>query len=334
MSPHVEATLVLFFAFIIDLIIGDPQYKWHPVRMIGMGIASCLKILKRIGLKGRGAGVLLTLNMIFVSVAGYTLIHFALLMAHPLASFSFNLFICYSFLALRDLFNHIKPVTKSLESNDLYGARKAISMVVGRDANSLDNAGITRAAIETMAENFVDGFLSPVFWYAAGSITGTLTGVQPAFIGISFMIIFKTASTLDSMVGYKNEEFIKIGWAGARLDDVMNFIPARLSMINFFIGSWLTRLKPVDGIKITMRDRLKHDSPNSAHAESFVAGALNVRLGGPTKYPEGIKDKPWLGGEYPDPGIRHIAMTMKLLSISSWAVVISGCLMVLILWHR
>jgi adenosylcobinamide-phosphate synthase len=322
MFPHIETTLVLFLAFILDFFIGDPAYRWHPVRIMGREIISCLSLLKWIGLKGKGAGVLLTLSIVFISIVVYSLIHFTLLMSHPLACFSFDLFICYSCLALKDLFNHITPVIESLGADDIYGARKAIGMVVGRDVNALDKAGVTRAAIETMAENFVDGFLSPVFWYGAGSFAGILAGIEPVFMGISFMIIFKTASTLDSMVGYKNEEFIKIGWAGARLDDVMNFIPARLSLIVLFIGAWFTRLKPVDGMRVAFRDRLKHDSPNSAHSESFVAGALNIRLGGPTIYPDGLKDKPWLGGKYGDPGIRHIPMTMRLLTTSSWLAMI------------
>jgi len=320
-----NAPSIILLAFLIDALIGDPEYSRHPVRIIGRGIISCLSLLKRIGLKGRGAGVLLTVTMVFLSVAVYALIHYTLLMAHPFASFSFDLFVCYSCLALKDLFNHITPVIEALESDDLNRARMAIGKVVGRDVASLTRAGVTRAAIETLAENFVDGFLSPVFWYAVGCIAGTLAGIEPVFMGISFMIIFKTASTLDSMAGYKNEEFIKIGWAGARLDDAMNFIPARLSLMILFLGAWLSSLNPVDGLRTALRDRLKHDSPNSAHAESFVAGALNIRLGGPTRYPEGIKDKPWLGGEYADPDVRHITMTIRLLKVSSWIAIIAVC---------
>jgi adenosylcobinamide-phosphate synthase len=319
------ALSIILLAFLSDILIGDPEYRWHPVRIIGRGIGFCLRLLKRMGLKGRGAGVILTLSMVFISIAVYALIHFTLLMAHPFASFFFDLFICYSCLALKDLFNHITPVIEALKSDDLKRARMAVRMVVGRDVASLDRSGVTRAAIETLSENFVDGFLSPVFWYVAGCIAGTLGGIEPVFAGVSFMIIFKTASTLDSMTGYKNEEFINIGWAGARLDDVMNFIPARLSLIILFFGAWISGLNPVDGLRAAFRDRLKHDSPNSAHAESFVAGALNIRLGGPAKYSEGIKDKPWLAGEYSDPDIRQIMMNMKLLKDSSWIVIMIAC---------
>ncbi|HJX34362.1 MAG TPA: adenosylcobinamide-phosphate synthase CbiB [Desulfatiglandales bacterium] len=328
MSDHVEAPLVLFLAFVLDMLMGDPEYDWHPVRIMGRGIMRCLSLLKRIGIKGRAAGCVLTLVMVFISLSVYALIRFILLMAHPIISFLFDLFVCYSCLALKDLFDHIRPVIKALESEDLYEARKNTGMVVGRDVNTLDMAGVTRAAIETMAENFVDGFLSPVFWYVAGCVAAKTIGVSPVSAGISLMIVFKAASTLDSMIGHKNEEFLKIGWAGARLDDAMNYMPARLSLIILFFGSWLNRLHPIDGLRVAIRDRLKHDSPNSAHAESFVSGALNIRLGGPTKYTEGIKDRPWLGSEYPDPNVKHITMSMGLLKISSWiAIIIAGVIL-------
>lgn len=321
-----ETSSAILIAFLIDALIGDPQYRLHPIRIMGTGIEVCLMLLKRIGFKGRIAGVLLTLIMALAPIGVYGLVRFALLKTHILVAFIFDIFVCYSCLALKDLFNHIIPVIKALESGDLYSARKAVGMVVGRDVKSLDRSGVIRASIETMAENFVDGFLSPVFWYVAGSIVGRLTGFGPVFMGMSLMIIFKTASTLDSMVGYRNEEFINIGWAGARLDDVMNFIPARISLIVLFMGAWLGRQRPVDGMRTAMRDRLKHDSPNSAHAESFVAGALNIRLGGPTRYPDGTKEKPWLGSEYPDPGLGHIPMTIRLLNISSWLTIAAACI--------
>jgi adenosylcobinamide-phosphate synthase len=119
-----------------------------------------------------------------------------------------------------------------------------------------------------------------------------------------------------------NQKYIRFGWAGARLDDLINFIPARLSVVILFLGSYICRLHPVDGFRRAMKDRLKHDSPNSAHAESFVAGALNVRLGGPTRYREGLKEKPWIGESYLDPGPEQIAMTTRLLLYCGWIAVL------------
>jgi adenosylcobinamide-phosphate synthase len=195
-------------------------------------------------------------------------------------------------------------------------------MIVGRDVNSLDEKGVIRAAIETLAENFVDGFLSPVFWFCAGCMIGIYVDIDPAFSGILFLIIFKVASTLDSMVGHKTEELIEIGWAGARLDDVMNYIPARISLILLFLGAIFSGLHPLCGLKTSLRDRLKHDSPNSGHSESFVAGAIMARLGGPLKYPEGLKEKPWLGAEFPDPGLGDINRVIRLLMITALLIIV------------
>ena len=151
-------------------------------------------------------------------------------------------------------------------------------MVVGRDVRFLDEKGVCRASVETLAENFVDGFLSPLFWCLMGAVLANLLGLSPIKTAMSFMLAFKVASTLDSMVGYKNPDYIDFGVAGARLDDIMNFIPARFSLIILFVGAGISGFHPVNGLKAAMGDRLKHESPNSAHAESFVAGALDIRL--------------------------------------------------------
>lgn len=179
-----------------------------------------------------------------------------------------------------------------------------------------------RAVVETLAENFVDGFLSPLFWYVCGGVMAHIAGLPQVTTAVGCMLVFKATSTLDSMVGYRNMEFIEFGWAGAKLDDVMNFLPARLSLLILLVGAWICRLNPLEGIRTARRDRLNHDSPNSAHAESFVAGALHVQLGGPTVYPEGKKEKPWLGEGNPDPLPIHIRKTKRLLRCSAWVGVI------------
>ena len=239
----------------------------------------------------------------------------------PLFGIAFDLYVCYSCLALRDLVTHTELVTRALERRNLPDARASVAMVVGRDVQFLDEEGISRAAIETLAENFVDGFFSPVFWYLVGGICGHLFGFSAVPAALGFMIAFKAASTMDSMVGYKDAEFLEFGWTGARLDDIMNFIPARLSLLVLFAGAWVSNLNAKEGIQTAMKDRLKHASPNSAHAESFVAGALHIRLGGPTVYPTGKKEKPWLGEGNPDPEPSQIRRTASLLIRTAWLAV-------------
>ena len=184
-----------------------------------------------------------------------------------------------------------------------------------------------------MAENFVDGFFTPLFWFLTGGILAYILGFSPVMLALSFMIASKVGSTLDSMVGYKSSEYIEFGKAGARLDDFINFLPARLSLIALFLSAGLTGLHPVNGLKTALKDRLKHDSPNAAHAESFVAGALKIRLGGPTVYHDGLKEKPWLGEGYADPTMEQVYKTTTLIRVSSW-VSMAMTLAVLLLAKR
>ncbi len=309
---------VIFFAFLLDLLIGDPQYSYHPVRIIGRGVTLFSKRLRRIGLEGKWGGTLLVLILETLTLAVFILIHIVLRGLHPLCGLGFDLFICYSCLALRDLFIHIRPVIQSLEAGDLSRARDDIARVVGRDPRYLDREGVTRAAMETLAENFVDGFLSPLFWYAVGGVVALLAGYSPLMPALCLMLAFKVASTLDSMVGYKDQEYSEFGWAGARLDDLMNFLPARISLTILFLGAWVGGLNPMDGLRVALRDRLKHESPNAAHAESFTAGVFHLRLGGPTTYSYGHKIKPWLGDGDGVPGPVHIRKMTGLVNRSAW----------------
>jgi adenosylcobinamide-phosphate synthase len=318
-----ESAIILFLAFILDLFFGDPRYRFHPIRLIGRCIAFFTRILRGAWVDEKWGGMALVMVVEFIFLATFLTTSIVLHRIHILLGLGFDLFICYSCLALKDLFDHIDKVAHALEGGDLAEARKDVAMVVGRDVRFLDEKGISRAAIETMSENFVDGFLSPIFWYLIGGIMGYILGLSPVMSAVSFMITFKVASTLDSMVGYKDSEFLEFGWAGAKLDDIMNFIPARLSLIFLFVGAWISRLKASEGIRVALRDRLKHDSPNAAHAESFVAGVLEVRLGGPSVYSDGQKDKPWLAKGNPDPLLWHIRKTASLLTCSAWAAV--GC---------
>jgi adenosylcobinamide-phosphate synthase len=318
---HYTPVIILISGFIFDLILGDPNYRYHPVRIIGTLINWLYKYFKIRSMNQRFAGILLALLTILFSVSVYSVLVMLFYLVHPSAAILINIYFVYSLIALKDLFNHCYPVTDALINKDILRARESIAMIVGRDVNYLDEKGIIRAAIETLAENFVDGFLSPVFWYLAGCLAGMAIDLNPVYSGIVLLIVFKVASTLDSMVGHKTEELIEIGWAGARLDDLMNFIPARLSLILLFAGAMFSGLNPFSGLRTSLRDRLKHDSPNSAHSESFVAGAIMARIGGPVRYPEGLKEKPWLGGEFPDPELADIQGVIRLLLITSLFIV-------------
>ncbi|RLC22765.1 MAG: cobalamin biosynthesis protein CobD, partial [Deltaproteobacteria bacterium] len=282
-----ELPVVLLVSFLLDVLIGDPRYRGHPVRLIGRGIVCVERILRGCGLDGGTGGIILVILIQGASLGLYGMTRFLLHRIQPTSGILVDLFLCYSCLALTDLFRHVSFVMERLCAGDPAGAREAVGKVVGRDALSLDGPGISRAATETLAENFVDGFLSPVFWYALGGALGGVTGVSPVITAVGFMLAFKVTSTLDSMVGYRTPAYRAFGRAAARLDDVMNFVPARLSFLFLFAGACLTGLHPLDGVRTGLRDRMKHASPNSAHAEAFAAGALHVRLGGPVRYADG-----------------------------------------------
>jgi len=326
-----ELGTIIFLAFLLDLFLGDPRYRLHPIRLVGKSISFFEKVLRGLGWDGKGGGILLVVITEGAALIGYLALRCVLSRVHVYLGLAFDVFISYSCLALKDLIQHIKPVIHALEKNDLLQAKKEIAQVVGRDVRCLDKEGVSRAGVETLAENFVDGFLSPLFWFVGGALLGVLLGLPPVIAGVGFMLVFKVGSTLDSMVGYKNSAFLDFGWGGARLDDLMNFMPARLSLLILFFGACVAGRHPLDGLSAAIRDRLKHDSPNAAHSESFVAGALRVRLGGPTMYAEGMKDKPWLGEEHPDPGPTHVQRAVLLIEYSAWISMVAAQSVILLL---
>jgi adenosylcobinamide-phosphate synthase len=318
-----ELVLLILAAFLLDLLAGDPVYPLHPVRIMGWGIETLERGLRRSGLDGTAGGWVLAITTVAGAVGAFLLLSSLTRHVHPWAGRIFHLYVLYSCLALEDLFRHVQPVVQRLKQGDLPAARLALSRIVGRDAAPLDRGAVGRAAVETLAENFVDGFLSPLFWLLGGGIAAAAAGLPVLPAAGSAVLAFKAASTLDSMVGYRNDRYNFFGRAGARLDDVMNFVPARLSIPILFVGAALSGLRSVDGVRVALRDRLRHDSPNAAHAESFAAGALGVRLGGPARYGGAFKDKAWLGSGTPEVDERHVLAAVTLLRRSSWALMLA-----------
>lgn len=325
-----ECIIILWTGFLLDVFLGDPEYRLHPIRLMGNGISLGEKSLRKAGMANRTGGAVLALALITATLAVFLLLSRILNSLYGPLAFLFHVYLCSSCLALKDLTAHLDPVVDALEAGDLDAARHFVSRVVGRDVSVLDEKGVCRAAVETLAENFIDGFVSPLFWYLAGGLLGWLLGSAPVLSALGAMLTFKVVSTMDSMVGYRNERYEALGWAGAKLDDLMNFAPARLSFLFLFPAALLTGQNGIQGIKTGWRDRLKHDSPNAAHGESFVAGALGIRLGGPTTYGTKTRDKPWLGEGFADARPSDIVKTMWLLSAAAWiATVFTG---IFLLW--
>jgi adenosylcobinamide-phosphate synthase len=280
------STTALAAGFVLDLIFGDPPNFPHIVRLMGKLIAALEKRFRKpvhalgmqffCGLCFFCAVVMLCTGLPLVLLLGAYRIH-------PIAGFLIETFLCYQLLAVKDMRVESMRVYEQLKTNDIEGARWAVSRIVGRDTEQLDRAGITRAAVETVAENTGDGVASPLFYLMLG--------------GAALGCFFKAVNTMDSMVGYKNEQYLYFGRTAAKVDDAVNFLPSRLCALCMIAAAALFRFDASNALRIGRRDRRKHASPNSAQTEAVCAGALGIRLAGPSYYEGTLEDKPYIGDE-------------------------------------
>ncbi len=305
--------------FLLDLILGDPHRMPHPIRLIGRGIGFLEKNLNR-GDRRVLRGVWMTVIVLVCTTAVIGVIVTVAYLLHPVVGVIVELILTYYALALTSLRRESMKVFRCLKDRDLEGARRAVSMIVGRDTESLDKDGVTRAAVETVAENLSDGVIAPMIFLAAG---GPILG-----------FFYKAANTMDSMVGYKNEQFILFGRASARLDDVLNFVPARVTAVLMMMSCLFAGADfSFSGARrIWKRNRRTHASPNSAQAESVCAGALGVRLAGDASYFGKIVQKPYIGDDTRPIEYEDIRRANRL---ADWTAVICEVLcqaVLLIIW--
>ncbi len=284
--------LVPVAAFLLDIALADPKWLPHPVVAMGHAISTLEPTLRRnFPPTPRGeflAGMLLTTLVCFISFAATILIIGITALISPVLYWLVTVILCFHTLAAKGLYDAARKVYTALAANDINKARQQVKQIVGRDTERLDQPGIIRATVETVAENASDGVVAPLFYFALG--------------GVPLAILYKAINTLDSMVGYKNDKYIYFGRAAARLDDVANFIPARLTAALLLCSAWLWRYNWRNGIVIYKRDRLNHTSPNAGHPEAAMAGALGIRLGGGSYYFGMLVHKPYIGdnGKNPD----------------------------------
>lgn len=270
-------------AFGLDLLLGDPRGWPHPVVWIGRLIQRFEEIWTALLGRTRLAGCLLTLSTLLAAGgAAWGLLTLAGAV-HPWLRAATGLWLAWTCLALRSLHAESLEVVRQMEAGDLEAARSALSRIVGRDTAGLDEAGILRATIETVAENTSDGVVAPLFYLSLG--------------GPVLAVLFKAASTLDSMVGYRSEHYREVGWASARLDDLFNLVPARLTGLLMVLAAVPLRLNARGALKVLRRDGRKPKSPNAGIPEAAVAGALGIRLGGPAVYFGKEVPKPTLGDD-------------------------------------
>ena len=276
----------LLLGFCIDLLLGDPRWLYHPVQAIGWLIVKLEPPLRRVFPDtDRGqvrAGVALVILVVGITglVSGGVL--WGLHRLHPMAGFAGEVILCWLILAAKSLRTESMKVVRALENGTLDDGRRAVSMIVGRDTEHLSEAEVLKAAVETVAENASDGILAPLLFAA---VLGPVGG-----------ICYKAVNTMDSMVGYKNDQYLYFGRAAAKLDDVLNFLPARISGFLMAAAACLG-FDGKNAFRIFFRDRKNHASPNSAHTEAACAGALRLRLAGPNYYFGRLVEKPWIGDD-------------------------------------
>lgn len=285
--------LSILLGFLLDLLLGDPEKFPHPVVIMGRGIGFLEKHLRRIfpetsageRIAGTVMAILIPVTTLMVT-AGICIVAWIL---HPLLFLAIHTLWCWQAIAVKGLAREAKNVYRCLCRTDrpddirLAEARKAVGRIVGRDTAALDEKGVIRATVETVAENFSDGVMAPFFYMAIG--------------GAPLALTYKSINTMDSMVGYKNEKYMDFGRAAARLDDAAGFLPARLGALLWILVAGLLEKRAKDSYLIWKRDRRNHASPNAAQTEAACAGALGVRLAGPAYYFGEYYDKPTIGDE-------------------------------------
>lgn len=303
--PDVAALCLLGGAVVLDALIGDPQALYrripHPVVVFGALISALEQRLNHPALsplRRRLGGVFLLGIMLALTVGtGLALTWLALRWPWMLAV---NGLLAMTLIAQKSLYQHVAAVAEGLEKRGLDGGRAAVAMIVGRDVTQLDDAGVSRAAIESAAENFSDGVTAPVFWLAIAGLPGLLA--------------YKAVNTLDSMVGHRNDRYRDFGWASARFDDLVNLIPARLSgLLLCGAALILPGLSASAALRCMIRDAGKHRSPNAGWPEAATAGALGLQLAGPRLYPGYRVEDPFIGDGTPNATARDIRRALRLL---------------------
>ena len=285
MNLYALTALSVFVGFGLDCLLGDPLSRLHPVVLMGKLISLFEKQLRprfpQTPPGERTAGTIMALAVPLISAGAGLLLLYLAWRVHPWAYFAVSAFLCWQCFAARCLMAEAKKVVTCLEKEGLSAGRRQVGMLVGRDTDSLTEPQVVKAAVETVAENTSDGVVAPLFWMVLFGAAGGL--------------FYKAVNTMDSMVGYKNDRYLHFGRCAAKFDDVVNYVPARLSALAMIGAAFLLRLDGKGALRVWRRDRHNHASPNSAQTESACAGALGVQLGGNASYFGKLHEKPTIG---------------------------------------
>ncbi|OQY59573.1 MAG: cobalamin biosynthesis protein CobD [Desulfobacteraceae bacterium 4572_88] len=303
---------ILPFAFILDLILGDPQFAHHPIRHMGKAI----EILEPRFRKSRMPPIISgAFFAVFLICSTWGLISVLTAMAHgihPILGTMLEIVLIYFCISAHALEEAAMEVWHSLSRNDLREAKDRLALIVGRDVRELSESGVAGAAVETVAENLSDGLIAPLFFAALG--------------GAPLVMAYKMINTLDSMIGYKNKKYEDFGKVAARTDDVANFVPARVSVPVISLAAQLLSARGVQAFQTARKEGARHSSPNAGYPEAAFAGALGVRLGGPNHYHGQLISKPHIGTKFGEVQPGHIRKACDLMLLSSflWLLILTA----------
>jgi adenosylcobinamide-phosphate synthase len=300
----IPPVLQIYVALLLDQLLGDPRWLPHPIRLIGWFATVLERFFRTVCPSSlKLAGILTVTIMVGTTANAVICLLQVTTHVHPALGTLCGVIIMYTSFAARDLWKHSQAVYKALNSENLEDARCKVGLIVGRDTADLSEKEVARAAVESVAESLVDGVTAPLFYAFLFGPTGAMA--------------YKAINTADSMFGYKNERYREFGWAGARLDDLANFIPARITAFLIPVAAFLLGLNGGNSWRILLRDRKSHASPNSGHTESAVAGALEVQLGGSNIYFGKVVKKPTIGDDSQQITPKHILLTNRLMLVTT-----------------
>ena len=312
---------LLAAAVVLDLAVGDPVYRWHPIRLIGGSLTRFETRLRAVGADGRIGGCALFGMLALLWGGGAAALVAASARLHPAAAAAAHLFLLYSLIALGDLLAHAGDLDAAVTAGDLPAARSAAGRLVGRDTVAMDGPACRRSAIESLGESLVDGVVSPIFWYALGGIPG--------------IVLFKIVSTMDSMVGYRNERYRRFGWCGARLDDLLNLVPARMTWLLIAGAAVLAPgASGREALRWGWRQHAVVPGPNAGWSEAALAGAIGRRLVGPIRLGGRLVTEVWIGDPAAVPGGAAEDYRRALLTVLLAAVLAAAGAAFLIAWAR
>jgi adenosylcobinamide-phosphate synthase len=304
-EPALAGPPLLALAVALDLVLGDPPGWPHPVRWMGAAIAAWERAVRGIGegrLFLRVAGAVLAVGLPLVTWLTVQALLAGAVYVNPWLGTALAVVLAYTCISLKGLADAVGRVGHCLAAGDLQGAREAVGHIVGRDPGSLDAAGVAGAAVESAAENASDGVIAPLFYLALG--------------GPALGLAYKAVNTADSMIGYRNARHGDLGWAAARLDDLANWIPARLTALFLVLAAALLGDSPRGAWRTARADARRHASPNAGWPEAAAAGALGVALGGPASYGGVRRWRPTLGGGGGVPGAAHVARAARMVRVA------------------